>query len=223
MRSWFKQVLTNASREGARVGGLGLADPDGEPGQLHRNDLPAKRGDFRGHRDDEPDRTHHGRLWPAGDRDGPDPVQQRKLASVTHVPWQEHPPDSQYGHAPRDCPIIPMRPKSLALLLLALGCGLVASIGITEVMAKRNARAGRADGRHAADLRGHDRHRPGRSVDLPGLEAGAVAEGQDPRRGPSRGSRTSKAAAPAPSSTPASRSWRTNCSAKGPASRGPRP
>ena len=32
-----------------------------------------------------------------------------------------------------------MRPKSLALLLLALGCGLVASIGITEVMAKRNA------------------------------------------------------------------------------------
>ena len=32
-----------------------------------------------------------------------------------------------------------MRPKSIALLLLALGCGLVASIGITEVMAKRNA------------------------------------------------------------------------------------
>jgi pilus assembly protein CpaB len=32
-----------------------------------------------------------------------------------------------------------MRPKSLALLLLALGCGLVASIGITEVMAKRTA------------------------------------------------------------------------------------
>jgi pilus assembly protein CpaB len=32
-----------------------------------------------------------------------------------------------------------MRPKSLALLLLALGCGLVASIGITEVLAKRNA------------------------------------------------------------------------------------
>ena len=32
-----------------------------------------------------------------------------------------------------------MRPKSLALLLLALGCGLVASIGITEVLAKRSA------------------------------------------------------------------------------------
>lgn len=32
-----------------------------------------------------------------------------------------------------------MRPKSLALLLLALGCGLVASIGITEVIARRNA------------------------------------------------------------------------------------
>lgn len=30
-----------------------------------------------------------------------------------------------------------MRPKSLALLALALGCGLVASIGITQVMAKR--------------------------------------------------------------------------------------
>jgi pilus assembly protein CpaB len=32
-----------------------------------------------------------------------------------------------------------MRPRSLALLLLALGCGLVASIGITEVIARRNA------------------------------------------------------------------------------------
>jgi pilus assembly protein CpaB len=32
-----------------------------------------------------------------------------------------------------------MRPKSIALLLLALGCGLVASIGITEVMKRRNA------------------------------------------------------------------------------------
>jgi len=32
-----------------------------------------------------------------------------------------------------------MRPKSIALLLLALGCGLVASVGITEVM-KRNAK-----------------------------------------------------------------------------------
>ncbi len=31
-----------------------------------------------------------------------------------------------------------MRPKSMALLMLALGCGLVASIGITQVMAKRN-------------------------------------------------------------------------------------
>lgn len=32
-----------------------------------------------------------------------------------------------------------MRAKSLALLILALGCGLVASIGITQVMAKRSA------------------------------------------------------------------------------------
>jgi pilus assembly protein CpaB len=32
-----------------------------------------------------------------------------------------------------------MRGKSLALLVLALGCGLVASIGITQVMGKRNA------------------------------------------------------------------------------------
>jgi pilus assembly protein CpaB len=32
-----------------------------------------------------------------------------------------------------------MRAKSMALLMLALGCGLVASIGITQVMAKRNA------------------------------------------------------------------------------------
>jgi pilus assembly protein CpaB len=32
-----------------------------------------------------------------------------------------------------------MRPKSLAFLLLALGCGLVAAIGITQVMANKNA------------------------------------------------------------------------------------
>ena len=31
-----------------------------------------------------------------------------------------------------------MRAKSVFLLMLALGCGLVASIGITQVMAKRN-------------------------------------------------------------------------------------
>ncbi len=31
-----------------------------------------------------------------------------------------------------------MRPKSIAILMLALGCGLVAMIGITQVMAKRN-------------------------------------------------------------------------------------
>jgi pilus assembly protein CpaB len=35
-----------------------------------------------------------------------------------------------------------MRPKSLALLMLALGCGLVASIGITELIARRNANSG---------------------------------------------------------------------------------
>ncbi len=35
-----------------------------------------------------------------------------------------------------------MRAKSLALLVLALGCGLVASIGITQVMAKRHADPG---------------------------------------------------------------------------------
>jgi pilus assembly protein CpaB len=33
-----------------------------------------------------------------------------------------------------------MRAKSMALLMLALGCGLVASIGITQVMANRNAK-----------------------------------------------------------------------------------
>ncbi|HVX59891.1 MAG TPA: Flp pilus assembly protein CpaB, partial [Pirellulales bacterium] len=32
-----------------------------------------------------------------------------------------------------------MRPKSLVLLILALGCGLVASIGINQVMANRHA------------------------------------------------------------------------------------
>ncbi len=39
-----------------------------------------------------------------------------------------------------------MRPKSLALLLLALGCGLVASIGITEVMSRRAAEQAVAPG-----------------------------------------------------------------------------
>lgn len=34
-----------------------------------------------------------------------------------------------------------MRPKSILLLILALGCGLVASIGITQVMAKRDGTA----------------------------------------------------------------------------------
>jgi pilus assembly protein CpaB len=39
-----------------------------------------------------------------------------------------------------------MRPKSLALLLLALGCGLVASIGITQLMAVRNSGTGPVTG-----------------------------------------------------------------------------
>jgi pilus assembly protein CpaB len=37
-----------------------------------------------------------------------------------------------------------MRPKSLILLMLALGCGLVASVGITQVLAKRNTLPGGA-------------------------------------------------------------------------------
>ena len=39
-----------------------------------------------------------------------------------------------------------MRAKSLALLILALGCGLVASIGITQVMAKRDTGASAVGG-----------------------------------------------------------------------------
>src|SRR5947209_1306635 len=38
-----------------------------------------------------------------------------------------------------------MRGKSLALLILALGCGLVASLGITQVLAKRGDSAPPAD------------------------------------------------------------------------------
>jgi len=34
-----------------------------------------------------------------------------------------------------------MRPKSLLLLILALGCGLVASIGISEIIDSRNSLA----------------------------------------------------------------------------------
>ena len=33
-----------------------------------------------------------------------------------------------------------MRAKSMALLMLALGCGLIASIGITQLLAERNAK-----------------------------------------------------------------------------------
>ncbi len=39
-----------------------------------------------------------------------------------------------------------MRPKSLALLLLAVGCGLVASLGISEMIARRNAESPAAVG-----------------------------------------------------------------------------
>ena len=39
-----------------------------------------------------------------------------------------------------------MRPKSIALLLLALGCGLVASVAITQVMARRIAPPETANG-----------------------------------------------------------------------------
>ncbi len=38
-----------------------------------------------------------------------------------------------------------MRGKSLALLILALGCGLVASLGITQVLAKRGDQAAPVD------------------------------------------------------------------------------
>ena len=75
-----------------------------------------------------------------------------------------------------------MRPKSLALLLLALGCGLVASIGITKVMTRGN---GDGDGAiaegagiyvAAADIPMGDRLTP-RAVKLR-----AVAEGHSARR-----------------------------------------
>ena len=39
-----------------------------------------------------------------------------------------------------------MRTKSVLLLMLALGCGLVASIGITQVMAKRSSGSPAATG-----------------------------------------------------------------------------
>jgi pilus assembly protein CpaB len=45
-----------------------------------------------------------------------------------------------------------MRPKSLALLLLALGCGLVAAIGVSQVMATRNSAAEVAAGDSRAIL-----------------------------------------------------------------------
>ncbi len=45
-----------------------------------------------------------------------------------------------------------MRAKSILLLMLALGCGLVASIGITQVMAKRSADAGTESGETQAIL-----------------------------------------------------------------------
>ena len=38
-----------------------------------------------------------------------------------------------------------MRGKSIALLVLALGCGLVASLGITQVLAKRGEQTPQGD------------------------------------------------------------------------------
>ena len=96
------------------------------------------------------------------------PFSQRELASVADgSSARTTQSDGQHGHAARDRPVTrrcrePMRPKSLALLLLALGCGLVASIGITEVMARRNAEPGGVAGETQSHLRGHDRHRAGR-------------------------------------------------------------
>ena len=53
-----------------------------------------------------------------------------------------------------------MRPKSLLLLALALGCGLVASIGISQVMDRNVQSASQA--RNRADLRRAAQHQPGR-------------------------------------------------------------
>ena len=49
-----------------------------------------------------------------------------------------------------------MRAKSMLLIVIALGCGLVASIAISQVMERGQIRQCRSgDG---ADLRGHRRH-----------------------------------------------------------------
>ena len=116
-----------------------------------------------------------------------------------------------------------MRPKSIALLLLALGCGLVASIGITEVMAKRNADSSAGTGETQpifvamTDI-GLGDQLTSQVLKLEQWPKDKVPQGSISRIEDVEGRRT-----PARSFTPANRSWRTGCSAKGPAGKAPRP
>ena len=59
-----------------------------------------------------------------------------------------------------------MRPKSLAVLMFALGCGLVAAIGITEFVSRRNNEVPTDHGSNPADFRGNDRHWDGEQLSV---------------------------------------------------------
>ena len=72
-----------------------------------------------------------------------------------------------------------MRAKSLALLALALGCGLVASLGITQVLAKRGVIESPSAGAEAAAIYVAMKDiAQGDSLNAQSPEAGAMAQGQ---------------------------------------------
>ncbi len=112
-----------------------------------------------------------------------------------------------------------MRAKSMALLMLALGCGLVAAIGITQVLAERNTKPSVPTGETMPIF-----------VAVKDIPLGEPCPPKCSNRslgpktrfpsGPYPKSKTWKAGAPGRNYLPANPSWKINCSAKEPSSQG---
>ena len=76
-----------------------------------------------------------------------------------------------------------MRPRSIALLLLALGCALVATIGVMELTINRNTEPESQPGETQPIFVAMTDIGMGDYVGRPICEIGAVAEGQGSGRG----------------------------------------
>ena len=103
-----------------------------------------------------------------------------------------------------------MRPKSLMLLVLALGCGLVASIGISQVM-DRNAKQPTAVETTPIYVALHNINL-GDPIDAAMVSLAGVAQGQDSAGRDFAARRAAKAAGRGRRSSRASRSWTPSCS-----------